>query len=79
MVPHRDIAGAAGGINGSKMQLVLEDTKTEPPTAVTAFTRLSENHFITPDDRSLVIRSSFHPSETSVSCFRRNRSRTIRC
>lgn len=37
-----DEINAAGGINGSKVQLVLEDTKTEPPTAVTAFTRLSE-------------------------------------
>lgn len=31
-----------GGINARKIELVLEDTKTEPPTAVTAFTRLSE-------------------------------------
>lgn len=37
-----DEINAAGGIRGSKVQLVLEDTKTEPPTAVTAFTRLSE-------------------------------------
>jgi branched-chain amino acid transport system substrate-binding protein len=33
---------AGGGVNGAKLQLVLEDTKTEPPTAVTAFTRLAE-------------------------------------
>jgi branched-chain amino acid transport system substrate-binding protein len=33
---------AAGGIDGHKLQLVLEDTKSEPPTAVTAFTRLAE-------------------------------------
>jgi branched-chain amino acid transport system substrate-binding protein len=37
-----DEINAAGGINGSRIQLVLEDTKTEPPTAVTAFTRLAE-------------------------------------
>lgn len=32
----------AGGINGKRCELIVEDTKTEPPTAVTAFTRLSE-------------------------------------
>ncbi|HEV2842612.1 MAG TPA: ABC transporter substrate-binding protein [Chthoniobacterales bacterium] len=38
-----DEINAAGGIRGSKLRLVLEDTKTEPPTAVTAFTRLAES------------------------------------
>ena len=33
---------AAGGISGNKFRLVIEDTKSEPPTAVTAFTRLAE-------------------------------------
>lgn len=37
-----DEINGAGGINGSKFQLVVEDTKTEPPMAVTAFTRLAE-------------------------------------
>ena len=37
-----DELNAAGGVNGNKFQLVLEDTKSEPPTAVTAFTRLTE-------------------------------------
>ncbi len=31
-----------GGVGGKTLKLVSEDTKTEPPTAVTAFTRLSE-------------------------------------
>ena len=33
---------ARGGIDGHRLELVIEDTKTEPPTAVTAFTRLAE-------------------------------------
>jgi branched-chain amino acid transport system substrate-binding protein len=37
-----DEINAAGGIDGRRLQLVVEDTKTEPPTAVTAFTRLAE-------------------------------------
>jgi branched-chain amino acid transport system substrate-binding protein len=31
-----------GGIGGRPVQLVIEDTKSEPPTAVTAFTRISQ-------------------------------------
>jgi branched-chain amino acid transport system substrate-binding protein len=42
-----DEINANGGINGSKVQLIVEDTKTEPPTAVTAFTRLAERNDIT--------------------------------
>lgn len=37
-----DEINAAGGINRSSLRMVLEDTKTEPPTAVTAFTSLAE-------------------------------------
>lgn len=37
-----DEVNARGGINGRRLELVIEDTKTEPPTAVTAFTRLAE-------------------------------------
>lgn len=33
---------ATGGIHGKLVRLILEDTKTEPPTAVTAFGRLAE-------------------------------------
>src|SRR5436305_913524 len=33
---------AAGGVGGRQVELVIEDTKTEPPTAVTAFTRMSQ-------------------------------------
>jgi branched-chain amino acid transport system substrate-binding protein len=36
-----DELNAGGGIDGRRIELVIEDTKTEPPTAVTAFTRLS--------------------------------------
>lgn len=38
-----DEINAAGGIGGKSIKLTIEDTKTEPPTAVTAFTRLSSN------------------------------------
>lgn len=31
---------AVGGINGKKVELIIEDTKTEPPVAVTAVTKL---------------------------------------
>jgi branched-chain amino acid transport system substrate-binding protein len=31
-----------GDVDGHNLELVVEDTKTEPPTAVTAFTRLAE-------------------------------------
>ncbi len=37
-----DEINAAGGINGRRITLTVEDTKTEPPKAVTAFTRLAE-------------------------------------
>lgn len=37
-----DEINAAGGLDGRRITLVLEDTKTEPPKAVTAFTRLAE-------------------------------------
>lgn len=37
-----DQINAAGGIDGQRVELVVEDTKTEPPKAVTAFTRLAE-------------------------------------
>lgn len=37
-----DELNARGGIDGREIELVIEDTKTEPPTAVTAFTRLAE-------------------------------------
>lgn len=37
-----DETNSKGGIDGRHLELVIEDTKTEPPTAVTAFTRLSE-------------------------------------
>lgn len=33
---------STGGVAGRKFELAVEDTKTEPPTAVTAFTRLSQ-------------------------------------
>lgn len=33
---------AAGGVGGRHIELVVEDTKSEPPTAVTAFTRMSQ-------------------------------------
>lgn len=35
-------ANAAGGIGGRPIELVIEDTRSEPPTAVTAFTRISQ-------------------------------------
>ncbi len=41
-----DEANAAGGIAGRLFQLSVEDTKSEPPTAVTAFTRLSRRQDI---------------------------------
>lgn len=37
-----DEVNAAGGVAGRPVSLVIEDTKTEPPTAVTAFGRLSQ-------------------------------------
>jgi len=37
-----DEINAKEGINGRHLELVIEDTKTEPPTAVTAFTRLAQ-------------------------------------
>lgn len=37
-----DQINAAAGSNGTRFNLVLEDTKTEPSTAITAFTRLAE-------------------------------------
>lgn len=33
---------SAGGVDGRMIELEIEDTKSEPPTAVTAFTRLAE-------------------------------------
>jgi branched-chain amino acid transport system substrate-binding protein len=42
-----DEINKAGGASGHKFRLVIEDTKTEPPTAVTAFTRLSERKDLT--------------------------------
>lgn len=41
-----DEINAQGGIDGKTLELVLEDTKTEPPTAVTAFVRLAERRDI---------------------------------
>jgi len=38
-----DEINSQGGIEGKPIRLVVEDTKTEPPTAVTAFLRLAEN------------------------------------
>jgi branched-chain amino acid transport system substrate-binding protein len=35
-----DEINAKGGINGLKLELIVEDTKTEPPTAVTATNKL---------------------------------------
>lgn len=37
-----DEINARGGVDNRKIALTVEDTKTEPPTAITAFTRLSE-------------------------------------
>ena len=37
---------ARGGINGKKLRLTIEDTKTEPPIALTAFNRLAEQRGI---------------------------------
>ena len=37
-----DEINANGGVRGRKMTLVVEDTKTEPPTAVTALARLAD-------------------------------------
>jgi branched-chain amino acid transport system substrate-binding protein len=37
-----DEINAAGGVEGKTLELVLEDTKTEPPTAVTAFLRMTQ-------------------------------------
>lgn len=42
-----DEMNKVGGINGQKLRLIIEDTKTEPPTAVTAFTRLADNKNLT--------------------------------
>lgn len=41
-----DEINTKGGIDGHHLELVIEDTKTEPPTAVTAFTRLSQRNDI---------------------------------
>jgi branched-chain amino acid transport system substrate-binding protein len=38
-----DEINAAGGLDGRHLRLVVEDTKTETQTAVTAFTRLAES------------------------------------
>jgi len=37
-----DELNAKGGVGGRRLSLLVEDTKTEPPTAVTAFTRLAD-------------------------------------
>lgn len=37
-----DQINAAAGLKGTRFNLVVEDTKTEPSTAITAFTRLAE-------------------------------------
>lgn len=37
-----DEINATGGLHGRQIELAIEDTKTEPPTAVTAFTRVSQ-------------------------------------
>lgn len=42
-----DEIDAPGGVNGKRFRLVIEDTKSEPPTAVTAFTRLAERKDLT--------------------------------
>ena len=39
-----DEINGLGGVDDLKVEMVIEDTKTEPPTAVTAFTRLSERN-----------------------------------